>query len=264
MDSRFSNAEAYERQMGRWSQRLAPLFVDFVGIREGDRVLDVGCGTGSLCFAVASVTRRSEIVGIDPTGPFVTYARSRNADPRMRFEVGDALALPYPNAFFDKSLASLTLDYIPEAPKAVGEMLRVTRPGGTVAACMWDRGGGMELQRIFWKTAVVLDPAAGPLADRHRSYGHREKLVDLWVSSGLQSVEVKGLEVPLDFTSFDDLWLPFLQGQGPAGAFVVGLPSHRQEALRKKLREKLLGNAPDRSFTLPALAWAVCGRVPAQ
>ena len=116
MANTFSSAEAYERQMGRWSQRLAPLFVGFVGIRDGERVLDVGCGTGSLCFAIASATRRSHIVGIDLTGPFVNYARSRNAEPRMRFEVGDALALPYPNAFFDKSLASLVLDYIPEAP----------------------------------------------------------------------------------------------------------------------------------------------------
>jgi len=260
----FSNAEAYERRMGGWSQRLAPLFVDFVGIRDGDRMLDVGCGTGSLCFAIACVTRRSCIVGIDPAEPFVEYARSRNVDPRMKFEFGDALALPYPNGFFDTSLALLVLDLIPEAPEAVTEMRRVTRPSGSVTACVWDKAGGMKPHHVFWEAAVELEPAVQPLCDAYRRYGSREKLLELWVASGFQSVEVKGLEVQLDFASFEDFWLPCLGGQGPNGAYVAGLPSHHQEALRERLREKLLGDGADGPFTLPALAWAVRGKVPAQ
>lgn len=134
----FFNAEAYERLMGRWSRRLAPLLIEFADVREGDRVLDVGSGTGSLALAV-NAAHRSEVVGIDPSAAYVELARTRTADPRVRFDVGDAQVLPYPDASFDKCLALLVINFIPDARKAVAEMRRVTRPGGRVAARLWRR-----------------------------------------------------------------------------------------------------------------------------
>lgn len=133
----FSNADAYEHNTKRWSQRLAPLFIEFAGIRDGDRVLDVGCGTGSLSLALAGATRRAEIVGIDPSASFVEYARTRTTDPRLKFEVGNALKIPFPEASFDKTLALLVMQLIPEAAKA--------RSGDSPGDSPWRRDGGVHL-----------------------------------------------------------------------------------------------------------------------
>ncbi|MGE5301907.1 MAG: class I SAM-dependent methyltransferase, partial [Alphaproteobacteria bacterium] len=138
MDDRFSNADAYEYLMGRWSSVLAEKFLDFVGIRDGERILDVGCGTGALAASAAARTQRSEIVGIDPVAPFLDYARRRIPDPRVRFHLGDALNLPYATGSFDRCLSLLVIMFIRDAGRAVSEMRRVTRPGGSVAVCVWD------------------------------------------------------------------------------------------------------------------------------
>jgi SAM-dependent methyltransferase len=258
----FFNAEAYERLMGRWSRQLAPLLIEFAEVREGDRVLDVGSGTGSLGLAVAA-TRGSEVVGIDPSAAYVEYARTRTANPRVRFEVGDAQALPYPNSSFDKCLALLVLNFIPDAPKAVGEMRRVTRPGGRVAAAVWDYGDGMKMLNNFWDAAVALDPAAETRRhERHMPYCRRGQLSALWTESGIQEVEETGFVIPMNFPSFDDFWTPFLGGQGPSGSYVSSLPPDRQRALRERLRQTLLGGKPDGPFTLEARAWAVRGSTP--
>src|SRR5512142_1187016 len=139
MDNRFSNAQAYEYYMGRWSRVLAEKFLDFVGIRDGERVLDIGCGTGALARSLAARTLRSEIVGVDPIVPFVDYARAHASDPRMQFDVGDALNLSYPATAFDACLSLLVIMFIRDPGSALTEMRRVTRPGGIVAACVWDR-----------------------------------------------------------------------------------------------------------------------------
>src|SRR5215831_4802733 len=132
----FEVAEAYERQRGRSSRKLAPLFVDFVGV-QGE-VLDVGCGTGALSFAIAKSERVSKIVGLDLSEAFLGFARSKTDDRRISFELGDAQNLPFSNASFDQCLALLVMRFIPDALKAVREMRRVTRPGGMVATAMWD------------------------------------------------------------------------------------------------------------------------------
>jgi SAM-dependent methyltransferase len=251
----FSNAEGYERYMGRWSRLFARRFVDFVGITDGDRLLDVGCGTGSLTYTLAASAPRSEIVGIDPSSAFVEYARSRTSDPRVTFDVGSALSLPYPDASFDKCLCLLVLQFIPDVGRAIGEMRRVLRQGGSAAACVWDKDV-MEMHSVFWEPAAELEPGVKRGSGAPYTSG---QLADLWKQSGLKSVEETVLEMPLEFASFDDFWAPHLGGQGPSGSYLVSLPPEKQIALRERVRVRVLGAGPDRPFTLRAKAWAVRG-----
>jgi len=262
MPEMFSNASSYEKYMGRWSAKLAPLFAKFARIRDGDRVLDVGCGTGSLIQAVANLTRRSEVVGIDPTPGFITYARQRFTDPRITFDQGSAFELPYSGSSFDQSLSMLVFHLISAPDKAVREMRRVTKPGGTVATCTWDGSGGMELSSIFWTEAIKLDPAAEARSERARSCNLEGQLSELWKATGLNDVEETAIDIRMDFTSFDDYWLPYLEGVGPTGVYVAGLSNDGRDALRERLRSRVLSGQSDGAFFFAARAWAVRGLVP--
>jgi SAM-dependent methyltransferase len=256
MGSRFSNAEAYEYLMGRWSRVLAESFLDFAGINDGERVLDVGCGTGALAASAAARTLRSEIVGIDPVAPFLDYARRRTPDPRVRFDLGDALNIPYRTGSFDRCLSLLVIMFIRDARRAVSEMRRVTRPGGSVAVCVWDKVG-MEMNSIFSRAVVELDPAA---AQRVQVQGYSEgMLASLWVAHGFSKVEEDALVIPMEFKSFDDFWLPHLGGQGPWASYLSGLSSGALSALQTRLRDKLLAGGSDGPLTLTAKALAVRG-----
>jgi SAM-dependent methyltransferase len=254
----FEVAEAYERQRGRSSKLLAPLFVEFVGVKG--EVLDVGCGTGALTFAIAKSRAVSKIVAMDLSESFLAYARSKTDDPRISFELGDAQSLPCPDASFDCCLALLVVSFIPDAPKAAREMRRVTRPGGVVATAMWDNTGGNDLNQSLWEAAIPLDPKAPQDKDRPGSYGTAEALSSLWASAGLINIEVKNIVFPCGFSSIDDFWLPLTEGQGPAGAYLARLSDDHRAALRERLRQNLFGNRPDGPFTLRAKAWAVKGQ----
>jgi SAM-dependent methyltransferase len=246
--------------MGRWSARLAPLFVEFARVRDGDRVLDVGCGTGSLVQAVAEIAPRSQIVGIDLAGPFIEYCRSRFSDPRITFDRGSALDLPYPDGSFDRSLSLLVFQHLPQPEKAAMEMRRVTRPGGTVATCTWD-SRGLEMNAILREEAARLEPSRGDRPER----GSREgQLAGLWRGSGLEGVEEIAFDIQTDFSSFDDYWSQYAGGVGPTGAFVAGLSPELRDALREALRKRILAGGPDRPFSLRARAWAVRGTVPSK
>ena len=259
----FPNATAYERLMGRWSERLAPLFLDFAAVQDGGRVLDVGCGTGALVDAVVKRGAGSTVVGIDPSQPFIDYARQRFPGPRFGFDSGDGMALPYPDASFECSLSLLVFQFIPQPEKAASEMRRVTRPGGTAAACVWDSGGGgLEMAKIFWEEAGKLDPAAAAGPERNSRCNRAGELTQMWQAAGLQNVEEVGLEIRTDFSSFDDYWVPYSSGVGPQGIYNNRLSAGQREALREALRRRLLGNGPDRPFSLRAGAWAVRGTVP--
>ena len=263
MADMFPNSIAYEKLMGRWSERLAPLFLDFAGVRDGGRILDVGCGTGALVDALGNRRSVSKITGIDPSQPFIDYARRRFPGPRFTFDCGDGMALPYPDASFDCSLSLLVFMFIPQPEKAASEMRRVTRPKGTAAACIWDSGGGgLEMARIFWEEAGKLDPAAATGPERNLHCNRAGELTKVWRAAGLEDIEEVGLEIRTDFSSFDDYWVPYNSCVGPQGVYNDRLSAMQREALREALRQRLLGDRPDGPFSLRGGAWAVRGTVP--
>jgi SAM-dependent methyltransferase len=259
----FSLGEGYDVFMGRWSRHLAPRLVEFAAVTDGDDVLDVGSGTGSLAATVAAVAQSSRIVGIDRSQPYVAVARARHQSPRTRFGVGDARQLPFEDASFDRTLSLLTLNFLPDPQKALAEMIRVTRPGGTVAAAVWDYGEGMEMLRVFWDEAIALDPRADGNDERHMPLARAGELAALW-RARLQNVYETALTIETQFSSFENYWFPFLTQQGPAGAHVATLPPDDRERLELKLRHRLLGNRADGRITLRARAWAVRGVVPSR
>lgn len=258
-DSVFSEAQAYERFMGRWSRSLAPLLGRFAGVREGDIVLDVGSGTGALTAAVATMAPTSRVVGIDPAAPYVALARSQQGS--VSFEVGDAQQMRFEAATFDRTLSLLVVNFIPDARKALREMKRVTKPKGTIAAAVWDYGDGMEMLRVFWDEAVALQSTSAAKDERNMPFCRRGELAALWRELGLQDVVEEALTIETRFASFDDFWTPFLEKQGPAGAYTASLAATEREALRLRLRTRLLSNGPDHAITMRARAWAVRGTV---
>ena len=259
----FSLGEAYDVFMGRWSSELASHLVQFVGVVDGDHVLDVGSGTGSLAAAVSTVAPSSRIVGIDRSEPYVAVARARHHSHRMRFAVGDAQRLPFDDANFDRTLSLLILNFVPDPEKALTEMIRVTRPGGTVAAAVWDYAEGMEMLRVFWDEAIALDPGAEENDERHMRLSRAGELGALW-REHLQNVADTALTMETQFSSFADYWSPFLLQQGPAGAHVATLSPDDREQLELRLRQRLLGSRAEGPITLRARAWAVRGIAPSQ
>ena len=261
-DPIFSEAQAYERFMGRWSRALAPLLVRFAGVTDGETLLDVGSGTGALAAALASAAPSSRIVGIDPSAPYVAQAQARHGGPRVSFEVGDAQRMRFEAAAFDRTLSLLVVNFIPDADRAIIEMTRVTRRGGTVSAAVWDYGDGMGMLRVFWDEAITLKPDLAAKDERHMPFCRPGELAALWRRHGLQNVVEEALTIETTFTSFADYWGPFLEKQGPAGAFVASLSEAERKDLEGRLRKRLLGDGPDRAIVLPARAWAVRGVVP--
>jgi SAM-dependent methyltransferase len=259
----FADAQAYERFMGRWSRILAPLLVDFAEIAGAGRVLDVGSGTGSLTFAIAKRKPRCDVMGIDPSKEYVAYANSRiPAGVRASFEVGDAQKLLFDDATFEGSLSLLVFNFIPDSAQALRELVRVTRPGGKIAAAVWDYGNGMRMLRTFWDTAVSIDPKAEALDEKHMPLCRSGDLRELWRRGGLTSIDERPLDFTMRFSSFSDYWEPFLLGQGPAGSYVRRLDNARRSALRDEVKRRLQISEGNSAFDLPARAWAVRGTVP--
>jgi SAM-dependent methyltransferase len=233
--------------------------VRWLGVPEDRRWLDVGCGTGALTSTVLRVGDPAEVHGVDPSDGFVTHARREIDDPRARFAVGDARALPFPDGRFDAVVSGLVLNFVPEPATAVAELARVAADGGVVGAYLWDYADGMQMIKNFWDAAAALDPAAAELDEGRRFPLCRpEPLRSLWTDAGLTGVEIEPIDVSTRFRDFDDYWAPFLGGQGPAPGYVSTLDDDRRAALQALLRERL-PVARDGSIVLSARAWAVRG-----
>lgn len=252
--------DRYEPYVGRWSRLVASAFLEWLAAPAGGNWIDVGCGTGALTRTILDRAGPGAVMGVDPSSAFLEHARAHVRDARARFEVGDAQSLPAETAVFDAAVSGLVLNFVPQPPRAVSEMARVVRPGGVVAAYVWDYAGKMELMRHFWDAAAALDPAAAELDEGRRFPICRpQPLAELFTQAGLRDVEVRAIDVPTRFRDFDDYWSPFLGGQGPAPGYTMSLGEARRDTLRDHLRSRL-PVAADGAIDLIARAWAVRGR----
>jgi SAM-dependent methyltransferase len=249
--------ESYDRFMGRYATGLAPKFADAAGVRAGMRVLDVGCGPGALAVELAERLGEKNVAAIDPAHHFAAACRARipGADVRE----GVAESLPWDDGTFDAAMCSLVVAWMSDADQGIGEMVRVTKPGGAVAAVMWDiPGGGLPMLSHFWRAAREIDPS---IADgQPPRAGVREgDLVERFGRAGLEGVTGGTLETSVDYADFEDYWEPFTSGGGPASsAFYASLDAAGKANLRDSVRASL----PDGPFTLPARAWLALGTVP--
>jgi SAM-dependent methyltransferase len=259
-----TDAQAYEHLMGRWSGRLAKELIAFAGIATGDRVLDVGCGTGSMALALAERPEPAAIVGIDIAAPYIAYASARSTDPRLTFFTADAVALELQAGSFDRCFSLLALNFMSNPARALDSMRRVTRCGGIVAAAVWDFPGGLVYQRIFWDTAAALDPEADLARARHfssRLIGPGG-LVGAFEGAGLRSVKPASLTIRMEYIDFSDYWEPIANAQGPVGDYVKRLPPDRLESLATAVRRAYLAGSPDGPRSMAATGWAARGLVP--
>jgi SAM-dependent methyltransferase len=257
----WSNADAYEAYMGRWSRPVAEAALAWLGLPPGLSWLDVGCGTGALTEAILDAADPREVLGVDPSADFLATADAQITDPRVRFAVGDAVALPVPDDAYDVVVAGLVLHFVPDPPPAVSEMVRAARRGGTVAAYVWNFAGDRQFTRYFWQAATALDPAAAAQdPSKQIPLCHPEPLADLFAGAGLLDVTVQAVVVPIVFRDFDDYWQPhLLGGSSPAPRYVASLADEQRTALRERL-QTLLPMADDGSIPVLGRLWAVRGR----
>jgi SAM-dependent methyltransferase len=255
----WASGAAYEPFIGRWSRLVARQFLAWLGIGPDERWLDVGCGTGILTRAILEQADPAQVVGVDPSDGLLAYAQAHTSDARASFELGDARSLRFEPEAFDVTVAGLVLNFVPDPPTAVAEIARVTHPGGAVGVYVWDYGGQMQMLRSFWDAVVALDPRAAHLDQARRFPICQPERLREACEGPLSAVDVTAINIPTHFTNFDDYWLPFLGGEGPAPSYVAALDEDHRDALRERLRATL-PTAADGSIHLIARAWALRGQ----
>ena len=251
-------AEIYDRFVGRYSYGLAEALAEAAGLTAESAVVDVGAGTGAGTRRLVELVGPERVAAVDPSEPFVEALKARfpGADVRL----GRAEALPFDDDAFDAALAQLVVNFMADPEAGVAEMRRVTRPGGVVAACVWDYGGEMTLLRTFWDAAAALDPDAAEAVDERTGmrFGGRGELAELWRGAEFDEVEDGELVVSAEYEDFEDLWEPFTKGVGPAGGHAASLDPERQAALKAEYRRRL--SVPDGPFRLSARGWYAVGK----
>ena len=260
---RWHGGRDYESFIGRWSRLVAAEFIEWLAVPSGRSWLDVGSGTGALAATIMARAAPASVVGIDRSAEFVAVAGEELDDPRVVFLVGDAAALPFAAGHMDAVVSALVLNFLPDPEAAVAEWRRVARPGGTVAAYVWDYAEGMQPLRAFWDAAGELSAAA-----RHLDEAVRFPLCDpvrlrtLFVRSGLTATATRSIDIEARFRDFDDYWTPFLSAVGPAPGYCAALAEDQRSALRNLLRERLApsGAGP---IVMNARAFAVRATAPA-
>jgi SAM-dependent methyltransferase len=256
---RWAVGSTYESFMGRWGRRLAPIFVEWLGVASELHWLDVGCGTGALTGAIVSRAEPASVVGCDPAQPFIEYAQKNNGSEHVSFVTTGVDSLPDRPGGYDSVTSSLALNFFPDPAGAVGKMRAASTKGGTVSSCVWDYSGRMEFLRIFWDAASRVDLNAIVLDEGARfPVCRKDALVELFRNAGLRDIRCEPIEIATDFSSFEEYWQPFQGGSGPAPSYVASLEEDLRAELANEL-ERALPTEADGSIRLTARAWAVRG-----
>ena len=254
--------DVYETYMGRWSRQLALSFVKWLSPKMRADWLEVGCGTGALTSAICELALPRLVVACDPSEPFINYARKKLQGERVSFIVATAEDSLSQTRNVNYIVLGLVLNFLPEPEKLMAKMLTAIHRGGMIGAYVWDYSEGVEFLRCFWDIAVDIDPAAAELDEAKRfPICHPEKLRNLFLSSGLQDVTVVSINITTHFQNFEDFWMPFMEGTGPAPSYVASVPPEQRELLRERL-SKRLNTESDESIDLNAKAWAIRGFSP--
>lgn len=258
----WAQGDLYERYMGRWSRLAAAQVVALLGVPPSAHWLDVGCGTGALARSITTLAAPACVVAVDQSADFVAHAAGALDDRRVVFLVGDATSLPLAGASVDVVVSGLVLNFLPDPGAALRELRRVARPGGTVAAYVWDYADGMQPIRAFWDAAIDLAPSARDVDEAARfPLCHPDRLRNLFVDAGLSGVQTHTIDVEARFRDFDDYWTPFLSGVGPAPGYCAALPADQRDQLRARLLARVSpsGAGP---ISMNARAFAARGTVP--
>jgi trans-aconitate methyltransferase len=257
----WGSAGSYESYVGRWSRKVASDFLDWISVPPGAAWADVGCGTGALTETILAKCEPASIVAVDKAEGFVSQVRRNITDSRVSVETADATALPWGNATFDAVVSGLVLNFVPDHRTLTQEMARLTKPGGKVAAYVWDYGNGMQMMRHFWDAAVAVSPSDAKLDQGERfPICQPEPLRELFQEIGLRSVSCRAIEIPTVFRDFNDYWSPFLGKQGAAPTYLASVDDETREKIRALLESRLVPSA-DGTIALTARAWAVQGIV---
>jgi ubiquinone/menaquinone biosynthesis C-methylase UbiE len=244
---------AYDRFMGRYSEQLAPQLADLAQVAHGRRVVDVGCGPGALTRELVARVGSGSVSAADPSEPFVAAIEQRY--PGVDVRRAPAEQLPFADGEFDAALAQLVVHFMKDPVAGLTEMARVVRPGGAVAASVWDFGGGNAPLSLFWRVASELDPDAPGEAGRAGT--NKGQLTEILTAAGLHDIEEVAHSAEVEYQTFEEWWDPYTYGVGPTGAYCAQLPEEHREQLREACRNAL----PSPPFVITSSAWAARGTV---
>ncbi len=255
----WSNSEAYERYVGRWSLQVGAGFLEWLDPHSGARWLDIGCGTGALSERIYSSQSPARIIGVEPSASFLEAATMRLQADSVEFRLGSGEQIPVEDSSADYAVSGLVLNFVHDKQTAMRELLRVLKPGGIAACYVWDYAGHVQFMRYFWDAAVNLNPDARSKDEGERfPICHPLALRELFESSGFEDVKVQAIDIPTAFENFEDYWEPFQSDIAPAPGYCVSLPEPERSALAAMVR-KTVPTDPDGRILMAARAWAVSG-----
>lgn len=258
---KFGNAGAYQQYVGRWSRLIAEQFIEWLGVPQGSNWMDLGAGTGVLTEVILQHAQPAGVTAVDLSSEYIRFAQKRIHDERVQFHIANAASFAHDSPIFDAAVAGLVLNFLPDPAQGVETMRQAVKPGGTVAAYVWDYSEGMEMMRHFWDAAAEVDPASRALDSGPRfTICHPDPLRVLFEAHGLTSVDVIPIGIQQYFTDFDDYWIPFLSAQGSISGYLSGLNQNTLAAIRTQLQHQL-PITEQGNLTLTSRAWAVKGSV---
>ncbi len=253
---RFTDGAGYDRYMGEWSRLAGAAFLDWLDPATGLRWLDVGCGSGAFAGMLVERCAPASVHGIDPSEEQLAFARARFTSPKVRFDVGDAMAVPFPSDAFDAAVMPLVIFFVPDPAVGIAEMTRVVRPGGSVSAYAWDMPGGgfpYESLKVEMRRFDVIIPEA-PNAGASRI----DVMRDLWTAAGLDAIDTRAIDVQRVFADFDEYWT-IVFGSPAFGPKLAAMAASDLARLEARMRDRLSPDARG-PFTCSARANAIRGR----